>query len=108
MTEDGKRKATVADMIKLPDAWKVELWNKHAKEILEACEFHWDSTPSPEPKRKKKKRTAYDTGKMKQLKTISQHCNEWLKAGLGSEEMKHFASVQYNVEQKIWEMQSDV
>ena len=105
--KDGKRKATVADMIKLPDAWKVKLWNEHAEQILEACEFHWDSTPPPEPKRKKKKRTAYYNAKRKQLETINQHCNEWLKAGLGSEQMKNLASVQYNVERKLWEMQSE-
>ena len=107
MTKDGKRKATVADMVKLPDAWKVKLWNEHAEIILEACEFQWDSTPPPQPKRKKKKRTAYDTGKMKQLKIINQQYNEWLKAGLGSEEMKHLASVQYNIERMMWEMESN-
>tara|TARA_Y100000034_G_scaffold59364_1_gene72230 strand:+ start:256 stop:582 length:327 start_codon:yes stop_codon:yes gene_type:complete len=107
MTKDGKRKATVADMVKLPDAWKVKLWNEHAEQILEACEFHWDSTPTPEPKRKNNRKTARYTAKMKQLKTISQHCNEWLKAGLCSEQMKHLAFVQYNVERKMWEMQSD-
>ena len=108
MTKDGKRKATVADMIKLPDAWKVKLWDQHAKEILEACEFHWDSTPSPEPKRKPKRKTARYTAKMKQLNIISQQYNEWLKAGLSSEEMKHLASVHYNVERMMWEMESDV
>ena len=37
-----RRKATVFDMIKLPDYMKIKLWDDHAEIILEACEFGWE------------------------------------------------------------------
>ena len=83
----SKRKATVADMVKMPDHWKIKLWDDHAEIIAEACGFEWveagpDDNPAPKSRRKFHK-SPYE----KQMDIIYQQYELWRKEGLEMDEI---------------------
>ena len=100
-----KRKATAADMVKMPDHWKIKLWDDHAKIIAEACEFEWvegepDDNPAPS---KSPPKSPYE----KQMDIIYQQYEHWGKEGVEMDEitqafMWEWAYQQFHKVDKTW------
>ncbi len=79
----NKRKSTAAELVRLPDYMKLQLWDSHAEIIAEACGFEWvEGEPDDTPPPKSPPKSPYE----KQVDIISQQWSSWVDAGYGKDE----------------------